>query len=123
MEHQDVMTALLGASAGLAGLLLVFLGFIITASGSLDDDVPVAVHKELQRTALVLVSAFGIGLVSVALNTIWLVTASGGDTPLYDAAVTLFGLQLIGLAGATGWTVRGILWAARRKQAGPPSGT
>jgi hypothetical protein len=49
MNHQDVMTALLGASAGLAGLLLVFLGFIVTASGTLEDDVPDAVHKSLRR--------------------------------------------------------------------------
>jgi hypothetical protein len=123
MGHGDIITALLGASAGLAGLLLVFLGFIVTASGSLDDDVPISIHRELQRTALVLASAFGIGLISVSLDTIWLVTASGGDSILYAAAVTLFGLQLVGLAGATGWTVRGILWAARRKQAGAHPGS
>ena len=56
MNHQDVMTALLEASATLAGLLLVFLGFILTASGTLDDDVPLAVHKSLQKVSLVLLS-------------------------------------------------------------------
>ena len=62
MNHQDVMTALLEASATLAGLLLVFLGFILTASGTLDDDVPLAVHKSLQKVSLVLLIAFAIGL-------------------------------------------------------------
>jgi hypothetical protein len=114
MDHQGVMTALLGASAGLAGLLLVFLGFIVTASGSLGDDVPEAVHTSMQRTALVLLGAFGVGLASVALTTAWLVGASGADAPLYDAAVALFALQLVALAGATGWTVRGLLWASGR---------
>ena len=38
MIHQDVMTALLEASATLAGLLLVFLGFMLTASGAVLDD-------------------------------------------------------------------------------------
>jgi len=77
MNHQDVVTALLGASATLAGLLLVFLGFILTASGTLDEDVPVAVHRTLQRVSLVLLIAFAIGLLSVAISTAWLVTAPG----------------------------------------------
>ena len=105
------MTALLGASATLAGLLLEFLGFILTASGTLDEDVPVAVHRTLQRVSLVLLIA--IGLLSVAISTAWLVTAPGDD-PLYDTALSLFALQIMGLAGATGWTVRGLLWAGRR---------
>jgi hypothetical protein len=88
----------------------VFLGFILTASGTLDDDVPLAVHKSLQNVSLVLLVAFAIGLSSVAVSAAWLVTAPGGD-PLYDAALSLFGLQIAGLAAATGWTARGLLWA------------
>jgi hypothetical protein len=120
MSHQDVMTALLEASATLAGLLLVFLGFILTASGTLDDDVPLAVHKSLQKVSLVLLVAFAIGLLSVAVSAAWLVTAPGGN-PLYDTALSLFALQIAGLAAATGWTVRGLLWAGRRKRAIPKS--
>ncbi len=112
------MTALLEASATLAGLLLVFLGFMLTASGSLDDDVPLAVHKSLQTVSLVLLIAFAIGLSSVAVSAAWLVTAPGGDA-LYDSALTLFALQIVCLAAATGWTVRGLLWAERRKRKKP----
>jgi hypothetical protein len=112
------MTALLEASATLAGLLLVFLGFILTASGTLDDDVPVTVHKSLQEVSLVLLIAFAIGLSSVAVSAAWLVTAPGGDV-LYDTALSLFALQLAGLAAATGWTARGLLWAGRRKRERP----
>jgi hypothetical protein len=118
MNHQDVMTALLEASATLAGLLLVFLGFILTASGTLDDDVPVAVHKSLQTVSLVLLVAFAIGLSSVAVAAAWLFIAPGSGW-LYDLAFTLFALQIAGLAGATGWTVRGLLWARRRKRKTP----
>jgi hypothetical protein len=118
MNHQDVMTALLEASATLAGLLLVFLGFLLTAAGTLDDDVPPAVHRSLQRVSLVLLTAFAIGLSSVAVSAAWLVTVPGGD-PLYDTALSLFALQIAGLAGATGWTVRGLLWARRRKSRRP----
>jgi hypothetical protein len=109
------MTALLEASATLAGLLLVFLGFILSASGTLDDDVPVAVHRSLQTVSLVLLLAFAIGLSSVAVSAAWLVTAPSGDS-LYGVALTLFALQIAGLAVATGWTVRGLLWAGRRKR-------
>jgi hypothetical protein len=108
----------LEASATLAGLLLVFLGFVLTTSGALDDDVPLAVHKSLQRVALVLLVAFAIGLSSVAVSAAWLVTAPGGD-PLYDTALSLFALQIAGLAVATGWTVRGLLWAGRRRTEHP----
>ena len=114
MSHQDVMTALLGASASLAGLLLVFLGFILSASGGLDEDVPVGVLKTLQRVSLVIIIAFAIGLSSVAASAAWIVTAPGHD-PLYDVALSLFALQVVGLAVATGWTARGLLWAGRRR--------
>lgn len=110
-----MMTALLGASATLAGLLLVFLGFILSTSGTLDDDVPLAVHRSLQTVSLVLLVAFAIGLLTVAVSTAWLVTAPGHDS-LYDTALSLFALQIAGLAGATAWTVRGLLWAGRRKR-------
>jgi hypothetical protein len=113
------MTALLEASATLAGLLLVFLGFILTASGTLDD-VPLGVHKSLQKVSLVLLVAFAIGLSSVAVSAAWLVIAPGGDAH-YGTALSLFALQIVGLAAATGWTVRGLLWAGRRKREMPKS--
>jgi hypothetical protein len=118
MSRQAVMIALLESSATLSGLLLVFLGFILTASGSLDDDVPVAVHNALHRVSLILLTAFGIGLSSVAVSAAWLVTAPSGDS-LYDAALSLFALQILGLAAATGWTVRALMWAGRNQRAAP----
>ena len=114
MSHQAVVIALLEFSATLSGLLLVFLGFILTASGSLDDDVPLGVHNALHKVSLILLVAFGIGLSSVAVSAAWLVTAPSGD-PLYDAALSLFALQIAGLAAATGWTVRALMWTGRRK--------
>jgi hypothetical protein len=118
MSRQAVMIALLESSATLSGLLLVFLGFILTASGSLDDDVPVAVHNALHKVSLILLTAFGIGLSSVAVSAAWLVTAPSGDS-LYDAALSLFALQILGLAAATGWTVRALMWAGRNQRAAP----
>jgi hypothetical protein len=119
MSHQVVVIALLESSATLSGLLLVFLGFILTASGSLDDDVPLAVHKALHKVSLILLTAFAIGLSSVAVSAAWLVAAPSSGDPLYDAALSLFALQIAGLAAATGWTVRALLWAGRRKREMP----
>jgi len=118
MSHQAVVIALLESSATLSGLLLVFLGFILTASGSLDDDVPVAVHNALHNVSLILLTAFAIGLSSVAVSAAWLVAAPSGDA-LYQTALSLFALQIAGLAAATGWTVRALLWAGRRKRETP----
>jgi hypothetical protein len=80
--------------------------------------VPVAVHDALRRVSLVLLVAFGVGLLSVAVSAAWLVAAPGGD-PLYVTALTLFALQIAGLAGAAAWTVRALLWASRRKKGVP----
>jgi hypothetical protein len=49
------------------------------------------------------------------VSAAWLVAAPSGDT-LYDAAVSLFALQIAGLAAATGWTVRALTWAGRHKK-------
>ena|ERR1700733_6902604 len=88
---------------------------ILTASGSLDDDVPLAVHQMLRKVSLVLLTAFAIGLSSVAVSTAWPVAAPSDD-PFYDAALSLFALQIASLAAATGWTVRALFWAGRRRR-------
>lgn len=110
-----MVIALLESSATLSGLLLVFLGFILTAAGSLDDDVPLAVHQALHEVSLILLTAFAIGLSSVAVSAAWLVAGTSSD-PLYDAALSLFALQIVGLAAATGWTVRALRWTGQQKE-------
>jgi hypothetical protein len=120
MSHQSVVIAVLEPSATLSGLSGV--PRIHTYAGSLDDDVPVAVHRSLHKVVLVLLTAFGVGLSSVAVSAAWLVAAPYGDT-FYDVALSVFALQIAGLAAATGWTVRGLSWAQRRKREVPKDRT
>ena len=69
----------------------------------------------LRKVSLVLLTAFAIGLSSVAVSTAWPVAAPSDD-PFYDAALSLFALQIASLAAATGWTVRALFWAGRRRR-------
>jgi hypothetical protein len=109
VEHKDVVLALLGASAGLAGLVLVFLGLVVSAYGGLSGDTPAAVKRPLRGVGRFLLVDFALGLVCVALATVWLVELTAGMA-LYAATLVLFVAQLAGLAGSTVWTVKKLLW-------------
>lgn len=104
-----MVLALLGASAGLAGLLLVFLGLVVGAYGGLAGDTPAAVKRPLRRIGWFLLGAFVIGLACVAVATVWLLQLTGGET-LYDTTVALFAAQLVGLVFATIWTLKELVW-------------
>lgn len=109
VAHKDVVLAVLGASAALSGLLLVFLGLVVGAYGGLAGDTPKSVKKPLRTTGWVLVGAFGVGLVCAALATVWLLQLTGGQS-LYVSTVGLFFVQLVCLAAATVWTLKELLW-------------
>jgi hypothetical protein len=118
--HRDVVVALLEASASLSGLLLVFLGFVVTTYTSMASGTAVKARVSLERAAIGLLIAFVIGLSCVALATVWLVSQEG-DTGLYVATAWLFGAQLTGLAGATAWAIKAMLWIRRRRSTTPAS--
>jgi hypothetical protein len=109
VAHKDVVLAVLGASAALSGLLLVFLGLVVSAYGGLAGDTPAAVKTPLRRTALVGLASFALGLLCVVAATIWLIQLTGG-TGLYVLTIGLFLAQLVSLVVATGWTLRELLW-------------
>jgi hypothetical protein len=111
--HRDVAISLLGASASLSGLLLVFLGFVVSTYTSSGSGIALKARTSLERAALGLLAAFVIGLSCVALATVWLV-AEEGDPTLYIATVWLFGAQLAGLALATAWAIKAMLWMHRK---------
>ena len=109
VEHKDVVIAILGASAALSGLVLVFLGLVVGAYGGLAGDTPRVVKVPLRRTGLVVIGAFGAGIACAVVATIWLVRLDGGE-PLYITTAVLFLLQLCSLAFASVWTLRELLW-------------
>ena len=111
IEHKDVVLAVLGTSAGLSGLVLVFLGLVVSAYGGLAGDVPQAVKRPLRRTGWLILSAFLLGTGCTGAATWWLTRLREGDNvTLYAATVSLFVAQLLALVLATVWTLRKLLW-------------
>ena len=109
VEHKDVVLAALGASAALAGLVLVFLGLVVGAYGGLAGDTPKSVKAPLRRTGLVVLTPFVLAVACMAASTAWLVLSGRGEG-LYVATVALFVVQLAAIVGAALWTLRELLW-------------
>ena len=106
-SQKDVVTTVLGASAGVGGLVLVFLGILITPVGTVAGDTPDAVLRPYRRGAWASVGVFALSLLAVAVSLVWLAV----DQPhwLYVLALVLFGCLLAAVlalaAGVTKATV------------------
>jgi uncharacterized membrane protein len=102
-----IVPAVFGAAAGLAGLLLVFLGVSISAFQSFAGDAPAAATARFRRAGAWILGAFLLGLVTVAVSFAWLLSP---HRTLRDVAAVLFAIEL----AATGWaaltTTRVVLW-------------
>ncbi len=109
VEHKDVVIALLGASAGLAGLALVFLGLVEAATAVYPGGTKRAIIEARRRPALAVLASFGLGVLCVAAAAWWLLLL-GGDRRLYICVAALFAAQLVALVVATIWTVLRSLW-------------
>jgi hypothetical protein len=103
----DVVPEIFGAAAGLAGLLLVFLGVSLSAFQSYAGDVPPAVTAGWRRSGAWILGAFLLGLVTVAVALGGLLSPS---RTLRDAAVVLFCVELAATALAAVVTARAVLW-------------
>jgi hypothetical protein len=108
VTHEDVINAVLGASAALAGLVLVFLGIIITTYQSFPGDTPQKVLSGFRRAAVWTLAPFVLGVACVALSAAWLLTKSNED--VYLAAIAAFATQLASLLFAAGVVTRRVLW-------------
>ena len=102
-----VVPEIFGAAAGLAGLLLVFLGVSISAFQSYGGDVPPVVTAGWRRAGAWILSAFLLGLATVAVALAWLLSPSRA---LRDSAVVLFSVELAATALAAIVTARAVLW-------------
>lgn len=109
VEHKDVVLAFLGASAGLAGLVLVFLGLVVAAYGGLAGDTPRAVKSSLRLTGGVIFIPFALAVACIAVSAAWLILLRTNQS-LYVAVVLLFVLELVALAGSAWWALRRLLW-------------
>lgn len=88
---------MLGASAGLGGLVLVFLGLVIAGYQGVPADAPRTVKARAKRAGLPTVAVFGLSLANVGVNLAWL-AAPGGDC-LYRIAIWAFVAELLALFG------------------------
>lgn len=90
---KDVMLALLGASVGLAGLLLVVAGFVFAQAGSFPpettDDETIERYELAGKIGLV---PFGLSLAEAGLCLIWLLHSSPS---VFSAAVMWFFVLLV----------------------------
>jgi hypothetical protein len=103
----DVVRSIFTAGAGLAGLLLVFLGVSISTFQSFAGDVPAAATARFRRAGGWILGTFLLGLVVVAVSFAWLLSPGRA---LRDVAVVLFSVELFATAAAAVTTSRAVLW-------------
>lgn len=108
IEPKDVIVAILGSSAALAGFVLVFLGIIIAAYQSYSGSVPPNVVQPYRVTGTALLGTFALSLITVAVSLLWLL--NGGPSGLYGWPIGLFAVELIAVFGSAAWATRMVLW-------------
>src|ERR1700722_13315107 len=84
--HKDVVIALLGATATLAGLILVFVGLVVNAYSAFDGATPAEVKAPYRQMAALTLLPFAVGLFQIGFGTAWLLLQWGW---LYGWAVGL----------------------------------
>lgn len=89
------MIGTLGASAALAGLVLVFLGVLVTGFQTLLGDASAKTLGRFRNASLGSLVTFGLSMVSVIISAAWLV--AGGGHCFYVATVAIFFAQLVGI--------------------------
>ena len=108
IEPKDVVIAILGASAALAGFVLVFLGIMITSYQSYSGGVPDEVVQPYRAIGSALLGTFGLSLVTVAICLLWLI--NGSSPGLYGWAIGLFAVQLVAVFASAATATRMVLW-------------
>lgn len=99
--------AIVGASAAFAGLVLVFLGVLVTSYQSLLGRVSDATLERFRNATWISLGGFVAGVLNVALGIAWLV-ADGGDA-FYAVVVAVFFVELAALAFAAWYATARVL--------------
>jgi hypothetical protein len=94
--RKDVVIAACGASAALAGLILVFLGVVIAGYQGYPGDTASRLLTPYRLATGAILAVFALSLASAGLSLAWL-TGRGGGGALYEAAVGTFFAQLVGI--------------------------
>lgn len=102
--RNEVVIAIAGAAAALGGLILVFLGVVITGLSAYEGGTDSEVLKPYRWAAGGIVAAFALSVACTALAVAWLATGSGAGA-LYEAAVWAFFVLLGSVLAAAARTV------------------
>lgn len=109
MAHKDVIVTVLGASGALAGLVLVFLGIVVTTYQSYPGNVPAEITAGFRQDSILTLVPFALGVACVCVATVWLLLPQNNQV-LYITAVAVFFAQLASLLLAAGLVTRRVLW-------------
>jgi hypothetical protein len=109
MAHGDVIITVLGAAAALAGLVLVFLGIVVTTFQSYPGNIDDTLRRGFRQDSILTLIPFALGVVCVCLSAAWLLLSKNNES-LYIAAIVTFFLQLGSLLLAAGLVTRRVLW-------------
>jgi hypothetical protein len=109
MSHEDVITTVLAAAGGLAGLVLVFLGIVVTTYQSYPGSAVAEIRSGFRVDAILTLIPFTLGIGCVCLSTVWLLLSRNNEG-LYIIAVILFFIQLASLLLAAGLVTWRVLW-------------
>lgn len=104
---KDLVAALTGTSAALAGLVLVFTGIVVTTIQGFPGDTPASVTRGYRRSLYLTLATFFISIAGLCVDVAWL--ASHGSGALYAWTLVLFGASVVGIciaATSLAWTVR-----------------
>jgi hypothetical protein len=107
-NRTDVIVACTGASAAIAGLVLVFLGVLVTTYQQLlgantpDDDL-----QKFKNGSIAALFLFGLSLASLVMTLAWLIV-DGGST-FYTAALVVFFVQLAVLCFVAGYSTFAVM--------------
>lgn len=101
---KDVVIATTGASAALGGLVLVFVGLLVTSVGALGMDSVATVRTKRRKPVWLAVAVFCVCVTSVALGFWWLET--GGGSTLYAINNAVFTVELLGIVAISIYGVK-----------------
>jgi hypothetical protein len=106
---KDVVLAVVGASAALAGFVLVFTGILVTSYQGLigRPGISDVTLSRFRSAAWLSVAVFGVTLLDLFLGVLWL-DRDGGHS-LYRFLVNLFYVELACLAITAGYVTARVL--------------